>query len=93
MTEHIINALIFAAILASQYFLSKTKFKFLGLIVPILCILYAGYLYVNDVWPLWALALLLIIAYVLLFSQYDKGQKDYKKRRENELSKMRSQDL
>lgn len=93
MTEHIINALIFAAILASQYFLSKTKFKFLGLIVPILCTLYAGYLYVNDVWPLWALALLLIIAYVLLFSQYDKGQKDYKKRRETELSKMRSQDL
>lgn len=93
MTEHIINALIFAAILASQYFLSKTKFKFLGLIVPILCTLCAGYLYVNDVWPLWALALLLIIAYVLLFSQYDKGQKDYKKRRETELSKMRSQDL
>ncbi|QIH77107.1 hypothetical protein GTN30_00300 [Macrococcoides canis] len=93
MTEHIINALIFAAILASQYFLSRTKYKFLGLVVPILCTLYAAYLYINEVWPLWALALLLIIAYVLLFSQYDKGQKDYKKRRETELSKMRSQDL
>jgi len=93
MSEHIINALTFAAILATQYFLSKTEFKFLGLVVPILCTLYAGYLYVNGVWPLWALGLLLIIAYVLLFSQYDKGQKDYKKKRETELSKMRSQDL
>ncbi|WP_414054588.1 hypothetical protein ACMGE6_04385 [Macrococcus equi] len=93
MTEHIINALIFAAILASQYFLSKTKYKILGLIVPILCTVYAVYLYVNEAWPLWALGLLLLIAYVLLFSQYENGQKDYNKKRQDELIKMRSKDL
>lgn len=93
MTEHIINALIFAAILASQYFLSKTKYKFLGLVVPILCTLYATYLYINEVWPLWALGVLLLIAYALLYSQFENGQKDYNKKRTAELSKMKSQDL
>ncbi|RAI81027.1 hypothetical protein BFS35_005505 [Macrococcoides goetzii] len=93
MTQHIINALIFAAILASQFFLSRTKYKFLGLVVPILCTLYAAYLYINEVWPLWALGVLLLIAYALLYLEYESAQKDYSKKRTSELSKMRSQDL
>lgn len=93
MTGHIINALIYAAILASQYFLSKTKYKFLGLIIPILCTIYAVHLFVNEAWPWWALGLLMLIAYVLLFSQYENGQKDYNNKRKAELSKMRRQDL
>ncbi|WP_414055014.1 hypothetical protein [Macrococcus equi] len=94
MTDYIIRILIFASICGAQYMLSSTKHKFLGLIVPIACTVYAIYFYMNDEeWPLWAILLLYVIGMIILGGQYENARKAYNKKQEMELNKMRSQDI
>ncbi|MCI2940009.1 hypothetical protein FH174_00565 [Staphylococcus cohnii] len=58
-------AIIYAVLLAVQYFISKTENKLLGAILPTLFVITLIYLYVNDILPLniWGTVILGIIGF------------------------------
>lgn len=94
MADIIIRILIIALICGAQYILSSTKFKWLGLVVPLICTVYAIYFYMNDnQWPLWAVLIMYVIGMVVLGGQYDAARKTYNKKEVMELNKMKSKDL
>ena len=93
MEFNLIRMIVIVCILATQYFLSSTKYKILGLIMPILCTIYSIYFYLTENWPLWAVCLLLILFLIILGGEYKSGQQHYKKRKNLELNKMKSHDL
>ncbi|AYX90040.1 hypothetical protein ACQE30_01190 [Staphylococcus cohnii] len=70
-------AIIYAVLLAVQYFISKTENKLLGAILPTLFVITLIYLYVNDILPLniWGTVILGIIGLLFLFAQWDSAQK------------------
>ncbi len=70
-------AIIYAVLLAVQYFISKTGNKLLGAILLTLFVVTLIYLYVKDVLPLniWGTVILGIIGLLFLFAQWDSAQK------------------
>ncbi|MFC6291341.1 hypothetical protein BHU61_05060 [Macrococcus epidermidis] len=94
MVDYIIRILIFASICGAQYILSSTKFKWLGLVVPLICTVYAISFYMNDnQWPLWVVLVLYVIGMVVLAGQYNSARKEYHRKKVLELDKMKSKDL
>ncbi|WP_414042968.1 hypothetical protein ACMGE9_11840 [Macrococcus sp. EM39E] len=92
--DFIIRILIFASICGAHYMLSSTKYKWLGLIVPLACTVYAVYFYrIDNEWPFWAVLLLYFLGMIILGGQYEAARKAYNKKQETELNKMRSQDI
>lgn len=93
MPDYITNILIFVSIFAAQFFLSRTKYKFLALIVPVFAVIYAIYYYQYANMPLWAVLFLLVLFLILLFSEYKNGQKNYNEKVNKELERMKSKDM
>ncbi|RIO76160.1 hypothetical protein [Staphylococcus gallinarum] len=79
--------LIYAAILALQYFLSRTRNKIIGLILPIVLIIVVIYMYNTGIIKLGIIPTLILTVIDLLFllGQWLEAQKANEKKSENEL--------
>lgn len=79
--------LICAAILALQYFLSRTRNKIIGLILPIVLIIVVIYMYNTGIIKLGIIhtLILTVIALLFLLGQWLEAQKANEKKSENEL--------
>ena len=73
----LLPAIIYAVLLAVQYFISKTGNKLLGAILPTLFVITLVCLYVKGVLPLniWGTVILGIIGLLFLFAQWDNANK------------------
>lgn len=73
----LLPAIIYAVLLAVQYFISKTGNKLLGAILPTLFVITLVCLYVKGVLPLniWGTVILGIIGLLFLFAQWDSANK------------------
>lgn len=79
--------LIYAAILALQYFLSRTRNKIIGLILPIVLIIVVIYMYNTGIIKLGIIPTLILTVIDLLFllGQWLEAQKANEKKSEDEL--------
>ncbi|MEJ7218507.1 hypothetical protein [Staphylococcus gallinarum] len=86
---------IYAAILALQYFLSRTGNKIIGLILPIVLIIAVIYMYNTGIIKLGLIPTLIltVIALLFLLGQWSEAQKANEKKSENELDKMKRKEL
>ncbi|RIL69382.1 hypothetical protein BUY49_11285 [Staphylococcus devriesei] len=91
----IFPVLLFAAIMAAQYFLSRTGNKLIGLIIPIITVIVMVYLHVTGFLQLKLIGtiILTVIALLFLLGQWNNAQKDNKEKAKNEMNKMKSKDL
>ncbi|MGA4514302.1 nicotinamide riboside transporter PnuC [Staphylococcus caledonicus] len=91
----IFPVLLFAAIMAAQYFLSRTGNKLIGLIIPIITVIVMVYLHVTGFLQLKLIGtiILTVIALLFLLRQWNNAQKDNKEKAKNEMNKMKSKDL
>ena len=88
-------AILYAVLLAIQYFLSRTGNKIVGAIVPVIFVIVLIYLYLTEKLGLniWGAIIFGIIGLLFLLGQWDSEQKDKKKKMEKELDKMEGKDL
>ncbi|MBM2658997.1 hypothetical protein [Staphylococcus pseudoxylosus] len=88
-------AILYAVLLAIQYFLSRTGNKIVGAIVPIIFVIILIYLYLTEKLGLniWGTIILGVIGLLFLLGQWDSAQKDNKKKMKKELDKMEGKDL
>ncbi|WP_440858033.1 hypothetical protein [Staphylococcus shinii] len=88
-------AILYAVLLAIQYFLSRTGNKIVGAIVPVIFVIVLIYLYLTEKLGLniWGAIIFGIIGLLFLLGQWDSAQKDKKKKMEKELDKMEGKDL
>ncbi|WP_440857359.1 hypothetical protein [Staphylococcus shinii] len=88
-------AILYAVLLAIQYFLSRTGNKIVGAIVPVIFVIVLIYLYLTEKLGLniWGTIIFGIIGLLFLLGQWDSAQKDKKKKMEKELDKMEGKDL
>ena len=91
----IFPVLLFAAIMAAQYFLSRTGNKLIGLIIPIITVIVMVYLHVTGFLQLKLIVtiILTVISLLFLLRQWNNAQKDNKEKAKNEMNKMKSKDL
>ncbi len=90
-----VPVLLYALILAIQYFLSKTGNKLIGAIIPVLFIITITYLYLSGQIGLNLIGTIIfgIIGLLFLFGQWDNAQKSKKKQAQLEMDKMKRKDL
>lgn len=88
-------AILYAVLLAIQYFLSRTGNKIMGAIVPIIFVIILIYLYLTEKLGLniWGTIIFGVIGLLFLLGQWDSAQKDNKKKMKKELDKMEGKDL
>ncbi|MFQ3843374.1 hypothetical protein AABD41_01850 [Staphylococcus pseudoxylosus] len=88
-------AILYAVLLAIQYFLSRTGNKIVGAIVPIIFVIILIYLYLTEKLGLniWGTIIFGVIGLLFLLGQWDSAQKDNKKKMKKELDKMEGKDL
>ena len=88
-------AILYAVLLAIQYFLSRTGNKIVGAIVPFIFVIVLIYLYLTEKLGLniWGAIIFGVIGLLFLFGQWDSAQKDKKKKMEKELDKMEGKGL
>ncbi|MEC5300195.1 MULTISPECIES: hypothetical protein [Staphylococcus] len=88
-------AILYAVLLAIQYFLSRTGNKIVGAIVPVIFVIVLIYLYLTEKLGLniWGAIIFGVIGLLFLLGQWDSAQKDKKKKMEKELDKMEGKDL
>ncbi|WP_214269541.1 hypothetical protein [Staphylococcus pseudoxylosus] len=87
--------MLYAVLLAIQYFLSRTGNKIVGAIVPVIFVIVLIYLYLTDKLGLniWGTIIFGVIGLLFLLGQWNSAQKDNKKKMEKELDKMEGKDL
>ncbi|MEB6045024.1 hypothetical protein NGH72_01075 [Staphylococcus pseudoxylosus] len=87
--------ILYAVLLAIQYFLSRTGNKIVGVIVPIIFVIVLIYLYLTGKLGLniWGAIIFGVIGLLFLLGQWDSAQKDNKKKMKKELDKMEGKDL
>ncbi|WP_316965062.1 hypothetical protein [Staphylococcus aureus] len=87
--------ILYAVLLAIQYFLSKTGNKIIGGIAPFLFIVTLVVLYMTGKLGLniWGTLIFGAIGLLFLLGQWDSAQKDNKKKEQRELDKMIGKDL
>jgi uncharacterized membrane protein (GlpM family) len=87
--------ILYAVLLAIQYFLSKTGNKIIGGIIPVLFIVALVVLYTTGKLGLniWGTLIFGIIGLLFLLGQWSSAQKDKKKKEQRELDKMIGKDL
>ncbi|MBN6854193.1 MULTISPECIES: hypothetical protein [Staphylococcus] len=87
--------ILYAVLLAIQYFLSKTGNKIIGGIIPVLFIVALVVLYTTGKLGLniWGTLIFGIIGLLFLLGQWSSAQKDNKKKEQRELDKMIGKDL
>lgn len=87
--------ILYAVLLAIQYFLSKTENKIIGGIIPVLFIVALVVLYTTGKLGLniWGTLIFGIIGLLFLLGQWSSAQKDNKKKEQRELDKMIGKDL
>ncbi|MEB7755822.1 hypothetical protein NGB23_01635 [Staphylococcus xylosus] len=88
-------AILYAVLLAIQYFLSRTGNKIVGAIVPVIFVIVLIYLYLSEKLALniWGAIIFGIIGLLFLLGQWDSAQKDNKKKTKKELDKIEGKDL
>lgn len=76
--------ILYAALLAIQYFLSRTGNKMVGAIVPVIFVIVLIYLYLTEKLGLniWGAIIFGFIGLLFLLGQWDSAQKDKKKKME-----------
>jgi hypothetical protein len=88
------HVLIFALIFAVHYFLSTRTSVYWGAIIPVAYLAYCGWIFtaqqVNH--PI-KLTLLLLFGLGMFLIEWEEGRKIFKKKQQNELNKMKTQDI
>ncbi|MEB2268543.1 hypothetical protein [Priestia megaterium] len=86
--------LIFALIFAFQYFLSSRASVYWGAIIPGAYLAYCGWIFtthqVNH--PI-KVILLMLLGLAMFLLEWEKGRESFKKKQQNELNKMKTQDI
>ncbi|MEB7752757.1 hypothetical protein [Staphylococcus pseudoxylosus] len=87
--------ILYAVLLAIQYFLSRTGNKIVGAVVPIIFIIVLIYLYLLEKLGvnIWGAIIFGFIGLLFLLGQWDSAQKDNKKKTKKELDKIEGKDL
>ncbi|MEB6060013.1 hypothetical protein BU120_10775 [Staphylococcus xylosus] len=87
--------ILYAVLLAIQYFLSRTGNKMVGAIVPVIFVIVLIYLYLTEKLGLniWGAIIFGFIGLLFLLAQWDSAQKDNKKKTKKELDKIEGKDL
>ncbi|MEN3088576.1 MAG: hypothetical protein ABC378_01925 [Staphylococcus pseudoxylosus] len=82
--------ILYAVLLAIQYFLSRTGNKMVGAIVPVIFVIVLIYLYLTEKLGLniWGAIIFGFIGLLFLLGQWDSAQKDNKKKTKKELDKI-----
>lgn len=91
----ILPALFFAAVVALQYFLSRTGNKLIGSIIPVIAVIVMAYLHITGFLQLRLIGtiILTIILLLFLYGEWNRAQKDNEKKAKDEMNKMKSKDL
>ncbi|MEB6035735.1 hypothetical protein ACWEXP_01905 [Staphylococcus pseudoxylosus] len=87
--------ILYAVLLAIQYFLFRTGNKMVGAIVPVIFVIVLIYLYLTEKLGLniWGAIIFGFIGLLFLLGQWDSAQKDNKKKTKKELDKIEGKDL
>ncbi len=82
------------AMCAMQHFMSRRNNRLWGGIVPIIFVAVMTWLYITGgIEHVIKYIVLLIVGLLLLLGEWSRGQKSLRKQREEELIKMKAQDL
>ncbi|MCA2504001.1 hypothetical protein [Staphylococcus xylosus] len=91
--SEILSILILIVMFGIQYALSTNSNKFLGAIIPVLFVIFVGFMYFNDkLGPITSIVLL-ILGLIALLEQWYKGNKQKKVNSNKEMVKMKGKDL
>lgn len=79
---------------ALQYFVGTRDKAFLGIILPIVFFTIMTWMYItNSINNVTSYIILLVVGLIFLAEEWSRGKKSLKKRKQNELNKMKTQDL
>ncbi|GAB1765581.1 hypothetical protein ACLZHR_08645 [Priestia aryabhattai] len=88
------NLLFFVLISAVHYFLSTRASVYWGAIIPVACLASFGWIFTAyQVDHPIKLILLFLFGLSILLVEWEKGRKIVKKKQQNELNKMKTQDI
>lgn len=91
--SEILSILILIVMFGIQYALSTNSNKFLGAIIPVLFVIFVGFMYFNDKLGPVTSIVLLILGLIALLEQWYKGNKQKKVNSNKEMVKMKGKDL
>jgi len=87
------DVFIIAGILGVQYFLSTRNSVYWGGLIPIVFVAWRTWIFFNESEKLLAYVLILLVGLAFLIGGWYEGRNALRKKRKQELDKMKSHDL